>query len=245
MTGEDIGLRGSVLPPSSARPALRRSHVGRTIAVVAGSSSVLLPSIQAAVRLTPQETARCARVSGPGAQQDFLAARIVARLVVAAVTAQAPKTIALIQECPRCRGRDHGRPRVSARPRVHVSWSHTEGVVAAVASLDRAGIDVERRPAVAPDDRLLVRVLGPLAAARVRESPDPTHDFLRRWTTRECLVKVGMGSLAGEFDEARLALEHRLSVHGFTHDDPGVVGSCVSSGPVRFVGLEEIVPEHS
>lgn len=121
-------------------------------------------------------------------RRDFAAARVLARVVVGELTSSPPDAVDLRQRCPTCGSTDHGRPHAEvAGGQVDVSWSHSGGGVAAAASTTPVGIDLERvggRPVVQG-------VLSPGESRAVQEADDPPVEFLRWWTRKEALVKVG------------------------------------------------------
>ncbi|MFE3544336.1 4'-phosphopantetheinyl transferase family protein [Nocardia sp. NPDC059177] len=112
----------------------------------------------------------------------------------------------------------HGRPEVSA-PRldadIRVNLSHTDGMVAVVATLtDACGIDIERRADSAMVSRVAHRVLSATELATMRDL-DPaarTDQFCRLWTLKEATTKaLGTGlrtpfdTIAFDFDDDRNA----------------------------------------
>lgn len=93
------------------------------VAVVCPTRLVLDSGLSAAVSLELYETGRLGRIASSAARDDYLAAHLLARLVVAAVTGQRADAIRLSQRCAECDGRDHGKPDVGTTPSVSVSGS--------------------------------------------------------------------------------------------------------------------------
>jgi phosphopantetheinyl transferase len=97
----------------------------------------------------------------------------------------------LRQTCPRCGAEGHGPPRVVDLP-VSVSWSHSSGQVAVAASSShRVGLDVEVVGRIALTPELLQTALAPAEVDHVTAAADPQGEFLRLWTQKEALVKLG------------------------------------------------------
>lgn len=224
-----------------ARPVTTRVRsAGHALAAVCPSSAVLTPALRAAVRLTPSEVERHRRTASPAARRDYLAGRILARLVLARRTDRHPCEVSLSQRCGECGADDHGRPTTEPRAPA-VSWSHAEGVVAAIAGPGPVGIDIELVASERVSDPLIERVLGGEESRVVRASEDPTKAFLARWTARESLVKAGVGRLIGAYDEQELAGSRDLVLRAFECDEaPDLVGACVSAGATRFAEVRDL-----
>jgi 4'-phosphopantetheinyl transferase len=121
---------------------------------------------------------------------DFLAARLLAREVVGPLVGQQPKHVRITQTCDHCGG-PHGRPSTEA---AHVSWSHSEGFVAAAAGHGPVAVDVERWTRPVPSDDMLRRCCSrqELDAFDFRSTPG---SFFELWVLKECLVKLGRTTL--------------------------------------------------
>ncbi|NYG07293.1 hypothetical protein BJ986_001780 [Phycicoccus badiiscoriae] len=137
------------------------------------------PAIDPDSLLTSQEAARAGRLSLELDRRDFVAARVLARLLIARRHGQgadpaAIAGIAFSQRCERC-GAAHGRPFVDV-PGERVSWAHAGGYVAAVAGNGPVGVDVEP--------------LTSLGRGAWEGAPD-----LRSWVRAEALLKWGDGTL--------------------------------------------------
>lgn len=98
----------------------------------------------------------------------------------------------------------HGQPFVIGEPDLYVSWSHTQGYVAAVAAGMPVGVDVERDRRTGIEPSLYASVLTEAEARIVRAAVRPEMAFLRQWVRKECLVKLGRATLD---DMGRLELE--------------------------------------
>lgn len=210
------------------------------VAVVCSTDQMLESGSAHAIRLSAAERSRLSRIGSPAARHDYVAAHLLARVVVGAVTGRRAEQVALTQRCPSCGGRDHGKPSVATGAPTAVTWSHTDGVVAAAAGPGAIGIDIERESTFRPSPRLVARVLGPADAAVVAEADHPRRAFLQRWAVRESFVKVGIGGLTGawpEGDARRQAMVHET----FVHADLDVVGAWVSSEPVVMSTLEAVI----
>lgn len=95
---------------------------------------------------------------------------------------------------------DRGVPFLPAHPHLHISISHCRTAVAvAVSDRGPVGIDIESRRRIG--DSLMERVCSPGELTAVRESDDPTMEFLRIWTQKEAVLKCrgtgikGFGSM--------------------------------------------------
>ncbi|GAA2829166.1 hypothetical protein GCM10010441_62030 [Kitasatospora paracochleata] len=231
---------------------------GAPLAVVATSAEVLaLPGADEGL-LTAAELGRAAAFRREQDRLDFVAAHLLVRLCAARLLGIPPRRVAFAQHCPDCDRPAHGRPLLTDRPDVHLSLSHTAGVVAAAAAPSPVGVDVERldqaRAAVVED-----RVLAAAEAALVRGRPDPGAAFLRLWVRKESLIKIGRAGLdtLAELDLSALPLdepaggtppggprpvEHRPVEHRFedyrlldwTDTRRGVLVGVASRAPVRL-----------
>lgn len=178
------------------------------LAVVASTDEVLRHPLAGLHLLNERERARLARFHREGARRDFIAAHVLVRLCAGQLLGDVPAGVALAQHCPECRENDHGRPLLTDRPDVHLSLSHTDGVVAAAAGYVPVGIDVERR-GQGRGVEVMHRVLTAAELDLVTAHPDPDFAFLRQWVRKEALIKIGrtaMDSL-GVLDLSALPLD--------------------------------------
>ncbi|WP_150626037.1 4'-phosphopantetheinyl transferase family protein [Pandoraea captiosa] len=180
------------------------------VALYGASGSVLTRFRGWATHLSPEERQRADAYSRPSDREDYVAAHILARVAAARVTGSADtpgasaRTYVLVQRCERCGGA-HGRPRLPAHPGLHVSLSHTRGVVAATCAISPVGIDVEHWDAALATDAELPGLnerermrLGAFASvAHTHHAPSPRAlAWLRLWTRKESLIKLGGLTLA-------------------------------------------------
>jgi 4'-phosphopantetheinyl transferase len=128
-------------------------------------------------------------------RHDFVAAHALVRVCVARFSGRPLRSIGIAQRCSRCGQATHGRPYVVEEPELYVSWSHTQGYVAAAAADVPVGVDVECERRAPFDPALLATVLTAAEARTVRDAPRPEAEFLHQWVRKECLVKLGRATL--------------------------------------------------
>ncbi|WP_045301943.1 4'-phosphopantetheinyl transferase family protein [Saccharothrix sp. ST-888] len=189
------------------RDADRRG--GGPLAVVAASAEVLrLPGVDERL-LTDGERERAARFRQESTREDFVAAHILVRLCAAQLIGMTAGGVTLAQSCPGCGKAGHGKPYLPDHPGVHVSLSHTKGVVAAAAGYRAVGVDVERAERTGPHPEVMERVLTEAELRLVEKHADPQRAFLRQWVRKEALIKVGRITLdsMGAVDLSALPLE--------------------------------------
>jgi 4'-phosphopantetheinyl transferase len=146
--------------------------------------------------LTAAEQDRAAAFRRPADRDSYVAAHLLARQCAARLAGMGdPAAVTLVQRCRTCGGRDHGRPAVRDRADLHVSLSHSPGLVAAAAGWAPVGVDVELTRGRTFDDGLLGHALAPAEQAQVRAASDPGAAFLRHWMRKEALIKVGLTTL--------------------------------------------------
>lgn len=162
------------------------------------TSSVQEPSVQVCeiaeapadpAMLTAEERVRWQRLARAEDRDAYLAAHGLARLVAEELAGVSG--LVLRQSCPRCGGTDHGRPAIEGHPEIHVSLSHTRGMVAAIAARTPCGIDVEVIGPV-PDDVLSAEErswAGSDAAKRTR-----------LWVRKEAWIKASGAALGRAVD---------------------------------------------
>lgn len=146
--------------------------------------------------LTSGELRRCAELRDPAEQDARAAAHLIVRWGAAHLTGRAIETLDLVQRCPGCGSTEHGRPSLPSLPSAHVSLAHTRGAVVAGVGWTPVGVDIETvRPGVDEGTGARSVVLTGAEVGRVRSAVDPPRAFLRHWTLKECLVKLGMATL--------------------------------------------------
>ncbi len=175
---------------------MRTTATVRSVELRVARSAEVLAGVPAGAgaALTAIERERAAAFHAQADADDFVAAHLLARACVGAVTGA--RDVVLEQRCPTCGG-PHGRPAVAGDPATHVSWSHSHGWVAAVAATVPVGVDLETRGRRHDVGRLAARTGTPAEAAAVAADADPELAYLRMWCRKEALVKVGALTLAG------------------------------------------------
>ncbi|MDH6125068.1 4'-phosphopantetheinyl transferase superfamily protein [Kitasatospora sp. GP82] len=220
------------------------------LAVAAASAEVLRHPEAHEDLLTEIERVRAARFRHETTRQDFVAAHILVRLCAAQLLGVTAAEVTLAQSCPGCGKGDHGKPYLPGHPDVHVSLSHTKGVVAAAAGFGPVGVDVERAERDGPGQDVLERVLTEAELRLVREHAEPGWAFLRQWVRKEAMVKIGRATLdsMGALDLSALPLEtvggaplssRFEDLHLLDWDAPqyGATASVVSPQAPRLAGL--------
>ncbi|GGT19432.1 4'-phosphopantetheinyl transferase family protein [Streptomyces purpureus] len=141
-----------------------------------------------AVLLNGRDRARRRQIVHETDRHLFLAAWVLARLVLGERLGRDPAALSFDRTCTHCGDRTHGKPVVeTAGPALDFSLSHAGGL-AVVAVSDRAvGVDVEDTTAGA-------QPLAPALTERERETCLSYADFARLWTRKEAVLKaVGKG----------------------------------------------------
>ncbi|GAA2269065.1 MULTISPECIES: 4'-phosphopantetheinyl transferase family protein [Kitasatospora] len=164
---------------------------GGPLAVVAASVEVLGHPRADERLLTDGERERAARFRQEATRRDFVAAHILVRLCAARLIGATATEVTLAQSCPGCGKADHGKPYLPDHPGVHVSISHTKGVVAAAAGYREVGVDVELAERTGTHPDVLERVLTEGELRLVEKHTDPQRAFLRQWVRKEALIKIG------------------------------------------------------
>ncbi|MFB7615308.1 4'-phosphopantetheinyl transferase family protein [Kitasatospora sp. NPDC056181] len=167
------------------------------LAAVAASADVLRHPEAGEHLLTPLERERAARFRHDAGRADYIAAHILVRLCAGRLLGVPAAALTLAQNCPDCGKADHGRPYLPDHPDVHVSLSHTNGVVAAAAGHRPIGVDVELTARSGALLDVAGRVLGAAELRLVEAHPEPGTAFLRQWVRKESLIKLGRTSLDG------------------------------------------------
>ncbi|MFI6443732.1 4'-phosphopantetheinyl transferase family protein [Kitasatospora sp. NPDC050543] len=165
------------------------------LAAVAASDAVLRHPGMGDQLLTAVERERADRFRHESGRRDFVAAHLLVRLCAARLLGTDAASLTLAQHCPGCGRSGHGRPYLSQHPDVHVSLSHTRGVVAAAAAGQPVGIDVELPSRGGSPVEVLERVLTGRELKQVKQHPDPARAFLRQWVRKEAMVKIGRTTL--------------------------------------------------
>jgi 4'-phosphopantetheinyl transferase len=156
---------------------------------------------------TPEESARAARFVNESLARRYLRSHAALRAVLARYTA-APLDFA---------SAEHGKPYLPAAPDLRFNLSHShERALIGVAWRMEIGVDVERLRPMSDCLSLAERFFSPSEAAALAGVPPDQreHDFFRRWTRIEAVLKargVGLYGIgqesAGEWSIAEIGAE--------------------------------------
>jgi 4'-phosphopantetheinyl transferase len=154
--------------------------------------------------LAPYELQKYRAFRLESARESYLAAHVLVRKAAALVAGVGPGQLMLSQRCDECGG-PHGRPVIVGREDLHVSMTHSDATVAAVAGPSRNAVDVESWDKLGADDLMRAHVFTdqeiaalsqldghPAAGARVDAK---ALGAIRLWVRKECLIKLGRLSL--------------------------------------------------
>ncbi len=179
------------------------------LVAVSASTGVLRHPEAGEHLLSPVEQKRAARFHHASVREDFTAAHILVRLCAARLLGVPAGTLTLAQRCPDCGDTGHGKPYLPDHPHVHVSLSHTQGVVAAAAGLHPVGVDVELPSRGDMVREMFERVLAEAELQQVKNHPEPARAFLRQWVRKEAMIKIGRTTLdtLNEVDLSALPLD--------------------------------------
>ncbi|MBY3555726.1 4'-phosphopantetheinyl transferase superfamily protein [Modestobacter lapidis] len=145
--------------------------------------------------LTAVERRRCAALRHQADRDARAAAHLLVRWAATQLTGRPIETLDLVQRCPDCGAADHGRPSLPGAPAVHISLAYIRGAVVAGVGRHPVGVDIEAVRSADAGAAALSFALTGAEVCRVRSAPDPARMFLRLWTRKECLVKVGVLTL--------------------------------------------------
>ncbi|SOB84380.1 4'-phosphopantetheinyl transferase family protein [Streptomyces sp. 1331.2] len=220
------------------------------LVVVASADAVLRHPEASEHLLTALERERAARFRHESGRTDFTAGHLLVRLCAARLLGIPAEGLVLAQQCPDCGLADHGKPYLPDHPGVHVSLSHTRGVVAAGAGYRPIGVDVELSARGGSLGAVARRVLAPAELAAVEADPEPDRAFLRQWVRKESLIKIGRATLdtLGRIDLSALPLTvppgpplrsryEDLHLVDWTDPEHGAAVAAVSTAPPRIVEL--------
>jgi 4'-phosphopantetheinyl transferase len=224
----------------------------QSLAVVVSTEEVLNHPAARPHLLTPVEQHRAAAFRFDRDRDDFVAAHLLVRLCAGRLLGVPADALSLVQHCADCGSREHGRPSLAGLPDVHISLSHTQGVVAAAVGRQRVGVDVERATVFDTALGAAERVLSDAELRMMRAVARPDRYFLRQWVRKESLVKIGETRL-GDMAQADLSAlpvdtpdgSPYLSRHGelyvldWTDERRDAVAAVVSAGRPKL-GIAEI-----
>lgn len=187
-----VGLADDLAQAASAAHVTARTPA---VALVATPGSMLSRHPRALEQLAPYEIEKARSIRSVPSRCSYIAAHLLVREAAARLAGVPAAAIVLTQRCADCGG-PHGQPFIVGHPRLHVSLSHCDLAVAAVASWSPVAIDVEDGAA---GDELLA---GPVFSTRERALLAGIADrqrrrraMLRCWVRKECLIKLGRLSL--------------------------------------------------
>lgn len=168
-----------------------------------GSSSAVLSGIGSVTPLDPWARDRFNTLKREADRQDFLAARVLAKLALSKVTGLPSNLVSIEQFCADCNALGHGRPFFPSHPDIFVSWSHQDGIVmAAVSTLD-IGVDVEKLTFIPAAPDFCESVLSDRELSFLNKLPAISADgrnfkqlyVARQWVRKEAIIKLGDCSL--------------------------------------------------
>lgn len=141
-----------------------------------------------AVLLDDRDRARRGRIPREADRSRFLAAWVLARLVLGERLGREPAALSFDRTCTHCGDQRHGKPVVeTAGPGLDFSLSHAGGLAVVAVSDRTVGVDVE-------DATAGEQPLAPALAERERATCLSYADFARLWTRKEAVLKaVGKG----------------------------------------------------
>jgi 4'-phosphopantetheinyl transferase len=141
-----------------------------------------------AVLLDDRDRARRRQLALPADRSRFLAAWVLARLVLGEKLGRDPAALSFDRACAHCDDPAHGKPVVqTAGPRPDFSLAHSGSLAVLVVSDRAVGVDVE-------DATAREQPLAAALSARERAGCRSYADFARLWTRKEALLKaVGKG----------------------------------------------------
>lgn len=179
--------------------------MSKAIAVIATPRAVLAGLGDLPWRLlAPYERVKAASLRSARARDAYVAAHHLVRRVAAALTGQRAEELVLQQHCTACGG-PHGQPVIAGLEGLHVSLSHGDGIVAAIAGPSPVAIDAEEWHKLRVDELLSARVFTDLEKTRLNalHPEERVEAAARLWVHKECLVKLGRLTL-DEFAQCEL-----------------------------------------
>lgn len=185
---------------------------------VARSRALLAAHPDAGALLSAHERRRLAALRRQTDRDDFVAARVLVRMLLVEVVPDVPTdagadgplgSVRIWQECATCGG-PHGAPHTEG---AFLSWAHSSGVVAAAVSDRPVGVDIE------PLDAAI-----PALAGRLRD--------VAEWVRLEAIVKTGRIDLDGALALPRAELAG-VTVADWADPATGVAVAVASVGGYR------------
>lgn len=159
--------------------------------MVASPSSVELRFPELRRSLSPEELSRASAMRFEEDRLSFRAAHLLTRLCAQRLTGLPASELVLRQRCDAC-DRPHGRPYIAGMESLYVTLSRSRSWVAAAAATAAIGVDIEPvGSGRMGNGDLYEAVLTPCELEEVKRAEEPEVAFLRLWTCKEALVKVG------------------------------------------------------
>jgi 4'-phosphopantetheinyl transferase len=202
-----LRLTGDLASPGEERGRLTAGEVHLWLARAATEE---LPDAWLSLErtLSPEESAQLARRLRIADRHLFLVAHTLLRVVLAHYLDCEPGDVALGAGA-------HGRPLLLAAPELHISLTHSGGVVAcAVTGLGAVGVDVEAVDRRASPMEIADRFFGPGETAMLQGLPAARRPrrFFLLWTLKEAVLKAAGTGLTVPLASAGLKLAGR---HGW------------------------------
>ncbi len=207
-----------------AAPGEGAGHAAPWWAVAPLSAAAAHPG----VRLLAAELDRARGYAAGRPREDFVAGRILARVLAAELLGLAgvqgrevlPGELEIAQWCPQCASTAHGTPRLRLPDRgdgYALSYARTAGwlLLGLAPGRGRLGVDLadSADAAFGPGDGNLLEdyAYAPGERARLRALPGPERQRLRArwWALKEAVAKASGEGLAGECGIPVVAGEHR------------------------------------
>lgn len=136
--------------------------------------------------LSPQELTRASQYRFDAHRREYMAGKVLTRLVLGHYTRQAPEAVRF-HEGP------YGKPALCGDAGLHFNLSHSGGVnVLAISRLGPVGVDVERVDRQRDLSTLIERFFAPAEWQTLRSTVEPQRQQLAwsLWTMKEALAKA-------------------------------------------------------
>ncbi len=144
--------------------------------------------VEALPKALPAEEARAARFIKDELRERYLRSHRTLRAILSGLTA-APLQFAVYEK---------GKPYLPAAPELRFSLSHSDAMALIGAALDvDVGVDVERVRDLPQSEAIAERFFPPSEAAVLASSRAGAHEFFRRWTRIEAMLKARGDGLYG------------------------------------------------
>lgn len=134
------------------------------------------------VRLSPEETARAARMATPELRARAVRRRRFLRAVLARRLAVAPETVEILAEA-------RGKLRLAHKTGLHFNMSHSGDLTMVALGAHPLGLDIERSKTFSHFAALVRHACSPREQAVIAAAADPVAAFLDRWVLKEAVLK--------------------------------------------------------